>query len=403
MTFSYAGRTPDGRRVRGSIEASSRSAAALHLHGRSVCVTQLESVTSATGGLRTFAPLRRPSRARGTFFRSFATLVGAGVSLRAALAALLRQSDGAFAQTLRSIASEVEAGTALSAAMALHPASFSNVVVAIVRAGEVGGSLDDALCVIADWEDRERHVRRRVASALAYPAVVSLVAFGLTTFLLADTMPSFAAMFASMHVALPPVTRLLVALGHLLRTPLPWAVGGAAAFGAALAVRRFQRSQAPWALTADRVRLHLPLVGPIVVKSAVARFSRTFGSLLRAGVGVSAALDACADVVPSQVYRRGLRDIGDALKRGETLTAPFEASGLFDPTFLQLLQTGEESGSVDAMLLRLAAHYDADVDAMLTGLTAIMEPFLICALGATIGTIVASILIPLYSMIGNIQ
>lgn len=404
MTFYYTGRAADGRRVRGAVEASSRGAAALALHGRCVFVTDLETRSGTSRASRWPAiGLRRQSRCRTVFFRSFATLVGAGVSLHAALSALLRQSDGAFAETLKSVAAEVEAGTPLSAAMDLYPQSFSSIVVAIVRAGEVGGSLDDALRVVADLEERERSLRQRVTSALAYPAVVSLVAFGLVTFLLANTMPAFAAMFASMHVALPPVTRALIAVGKALHHPLPWVAVASVATALGVAARRFERSQAGWALAVDSLRLRLPLFGAIVVNTTLAQFARTFGCLLRAGVDVATALDASANVAPSQVYRRGLRAVDDALRRGDALTAPFEASGLFDPTFLQLLRTGEESGTVDAMLLRLAAHYDADVEATLAGLTAVLEPILICALGATIGTIVASIIIPLYSMIGNIQ
>lgn len=404
MTFYYAGRTTDGRRVDGSVEAASPTAAVAHLHGRSIYVTALNARTSPGGALRPFLSVfKLPSRARGTFFRSFATLVGAGVSLRSAIAALVGQSNGPFAETLRSIAAEVEVGTALSSALELHPNAFPAVVVAIVRAGEVGGSLDEALRVAADLEERERSLRRRVSSALAYPAVVSLTAFGLVTFLLANTMPAFATMFASMHVALPVTTRFLIAAGTTLQRPLPWILFGAAVLSVAITASRFERSQGQWAIALDRLRLRMPILGAIVVKTTVGRFSRTFGSLLRAGVDLTSALEASANVAPSQVYRRGLLAIDDALRRGDALTTPFEASGLFDATFLQLLRTGETSGCVDSMLLRLATHYDADVEAMLAALTAVLEPFLICALGVTIGTIVASIIIPLYTMIGNIQ
>jgi len=141
----------------------------------------------------------------------------------------------------------------------------------------------------------------------------------------------------------------------------------------------------------------------MIAKATVARFARTLGSLLHAGVDVVGALEASAAVVEGFVYRSGLRAINEALGRGETLVSPFEASGLFDATFLQLLRAGEESGTVDAMLLRLALYYELDVETALSALTTILEPLLICALGAAIGTIVASIIIPLYSMIGNIQ
>jgi type IV pilus assembly protein PilC len=193
------------------------------------------------------------------------------------------------------------------------------------------------------------------------------------------------------------VTRILIAAGTELRQPAPWASLTLLGIVGAVAARRFQSSDAPWAVAADRFRLHIPIVGSVIAKTTIARFARTLGSLLHAGVDVVGALDASAQVVEGFAYRDGLRGVSEAIRRGETLVAPFEASGLFDATFLQLLRAGDESGSVDAMLLRLAQYYELDVETALSTLTTILEPFLICALGAAIGTIVASIIIPLYS------
>jgi type IV pilus assembly protein PilC len=402
--FYYAGRSADGRLVRGTVEASSRDAAAGQLRARSLWLTSLESGDRPAGALTRLAlRLRRPSPARATLFRSFATLIGAGISVRSAIEALLRQSDGSLKDALTAMASEVEAGAALSKAMEGNPAVFSRIAIAIVHAGEVGGTLEDALAVLADMEERERALRKRVGAALAYPAVVSATSAGLVLFLLAQTMPAFAAMFSSMHVPLPATTRLLIAVGSALHSPLPWMLLAAITAAAWTLAVRGRSSEAPWALAFDRMRLKVPLYGPIIAKAAAARFARGFGSLLRAGVDVAAALEAAIRVVDASVYRHGLREVLPALRGGEPLAPPLERSGLFDATFLQLFRAGEESGSIDAMLLRVAHHYELDVESALAGFTAVLEPILICVLGAAIGTIVASIIIPLYSMIGNIQ
>ncbi|MGA8533591.1 MAG: type II secretion system F family protein [Candidatus Tumulicola sp.] len=405
MVFYYAGRAPDGKLLRGSIEADSRDAAAGHLRSRAVFVTTLETVATVRGAWTSLRlAIRRNGNARAAFFRSFAALVGAGVPVRRALETLIRQSaNGAFSEALESVAADVESGSALSTALERHPKDFSRVAAAMIKAGEIGGSLDEALRALADLEERDRGLRRRVAAALAYPCVVSIAAGGLLLFLIANTMPAFATMFAEMHLPLPLGTRLLIRAGEVLQQPWSWACAGSVALLTLTVAGRYKASDSPWAAAVDRARFRVPIIGAIAVKSTVARFARTLGSLLHAGVDIVAALEASAQVVEGFVYRDGLRRIVDALRRGETLVSPFEASALFDATFLQLLRAGEESGSVDAMLLKLANYYELDVETTLGALTSVLEPVLICALGAAIGTIVASIILPLYSMIGNIQ
>ncbi len=182
-----------------------------------------------------------------------------------------------------------------------------------------------------------------------------------------------------------------------------WVASGALILLGAVALGRYKDSDEPWAALLDRLRLRVPVLGPIVVKSTAARFARTFGSLLRSGVDIVGAIEAGAGVVEGFVHRHGLRGVVDSLRRGDTFVSSLETSALFDTTFLQLLQAGEESGTVDDMLFRVARYYELDVETALGSLTSVLEPLLICALGAAIGTIVASIIIPLYSMIGNIQ
>jgi type IV pilus assembly protein PilC len=403
--FYYTARAVDGRPVRGSIDADSRDLAVGHLRSRSLFITTLETATTVRG-LWTSLGLaaRRNTGARSTFFRSFATLIGAGISVRRAVETLIAQcGDGTFSEALRSIGADVENGTALSHAMERHPREFRRIAVALVRAGEIAGSLDDALRTVADLEEADRALRKRIAAALAYPCVVTVAAIGLVLFLVANTMPAFATMFAQLHVTLPLTTRLLIVAGQQLQRPWVWAAMALLLGGVFVLARSYRRSEASWAVAVDRALLSVPIIGQILAKATITRFAKTLGSMLGAGVDVIAALEASADVVDSLVYRKGLRGFVDALRRGDTVLSALEASALFDATFLQLVRAGEEGGALDTMLVRLARHYELDVEIALATFTSILEPVLICILGAAVGTIVASIIIPLYSMIGSIK
>jgi type IV pilus assembly protein PilC len=403
--YYYTARTGDGAALSGSLDATTRDEALGHLRSRSLFVTSVETGETTRGLLAQFALLtRRGDRRRAAFFRSFATLVGAGVPLRQALNTVLVECrDRVFGETIRSVIADVDRGVALSTAASRHPREFSSVALAMIRAGEACGALDAALFQIAELEERANALRKRLGAALAYPAVVTVAAIGLIAFLLANTMPAFATMFEQMHVDLPPTTRALIGAGALLRSPSAWAAALAIAVGLAAAARHLRRGEHAPALLVARALLALPVLGPIVAKSEAARFSRTLGTLLRGGVDVIAALESARDVMGSPVYKRGSAGIAAALHRGDSLYEALSGTGLFDATFLQLVRAGEESGSLDAMLIRLAEYGEVDVETSLATIGSIVEPALICILGGIIGTIVASVIVPLYSMIGSIR
>jgi type II secretory pathway component PulF len=400
----YRGRTIEGTKIDGSIDVRDRPVALQTLQARGVFVTSLDAAATPRGMLAgaTLA-LRRDGAARLAAFRSLSALIEAGVPLRRSLDTVtMRPSHDTVCEALRSVAGQVEAGVSLSRALESHPHEFSAISIAIVRAGEAGGSLDEALRTIAEWEERDRNLRRRITAALTYPAVVTMAAAALLLFLIGNTIPAFAVTFAQMHARLPLITRLLVRAGAVLDSPLflPAAVLAGMAIVAFVLALRARRPGASSAI--DRLRLRLPLVGSVLAKAAAARLARTLGSLLHAGVDVIASIEICTGVV-GPAHRACLERVTTSLRRGDGLVRPFEESGLFEPSFVQLIRSGEESGCIDSMLLRIARFYENDVETSLVALTSILEPFLICTLGLAVGTIVASIIIPLYSMIGNIQ
>jgi len=403
--FHYRARDVHGRSVIGSIDASNRHDALAHLRGRALLVSAVEPAATARGAMLSLGgSIRRRSDVRAAFFRSFAALIGAGIAVNRALEVLARDGrDARFRETVASIAADVSSGMPLSDAMQRHQNDFSRLAIAMIRAGEVGGSLDRSLRSVAEVEERTRTLRKRVGAALAYPAVVTSVALGLVAFLVGGTMPAFAAMFAQLHVALPPATAALIALGNAVRSPASWAVAALAVAAALAGAGAFARSQSRWAVALDAALLRIPLAGGILAKASAARFARTLGSLLSAGVELVAALQASTGVVSSKRYRHALAAVFEGLHRGEDLGSRLQATELFDHTFLALVRAGEESGSLDAMLLRLADYYEVDLEAALAAFTAVLEPALVCVLGGVVGTIVASILLPLYSLIGDIK
>ncbi|HTA40473.1 MAG TPA: type II secretion system F family protein [Candidatus Acidoferrales bacterium] len=403
--YYYTARTGEGAALAGSLDAATRDEAVGHLRSRSLFVTSVETGETTRGILVQIALYAgRGAHRRAAFFRSFATLVGAGVPLRRALSTVLVECrDRIFGETIRSVIADVDRGVALSTAASRHSREFSRVALAMIRAGEACGALDAALFQIAELEERESALRKRVGAALAYPAVVTAAAAALIAFLLANTMPAFAAMFEQMHVDLPPTTRALIAAGALLRMPAAWACAAAIVASVIAGGRYLRRSERAPSLWFARAMLATPVVGAIVAKSEVARFARTLGTLLRGGVDVIAALESARDVMESLVYKRGSSGIAEALHRGDSLYEALAGTELFDATFLQLVRAGEESGSLDAMLVRLAEYNEIDVETSLATIGSILEPALICILGGIIGTIVASVIVPLYSMIGSIR
>jgi type IV pilus assembly protein PilC len=402
--YYYTGRSSEGRFVSGSLQAETYEQALAHLRMRSLFVTSLEVTGSASAAaVLLFALLPLDRGAQVAFFRAFATLVASGVTVRRALDVTIEQCrDPRLSEALQSVAGDIEAGSSLSSAMARRPREFTELFVAMIRAGELAGALDEVLERLAGLLERDRAVRKRLGAALAYPVIVTLAALGLVLFLVANTVPAFAAMFQEMHVDLPLSTRILIMVGDALKEPLTWSALAVVPIAAILAVRFARTSQSAERLI-DRLRTRLPIFGPIVRKATIAQLARTLGTLLRSGVPLLGALDAASDAVDNGIYRDCIRDVALSLRHGDPITAPLERSGVFEPLFVQLVRVGEETGALDAMLLKLADYYEFDVETAIATLGSVLEPVLIVVLGAIVGTIVTSILIPLYSIIGSIK
>lgn len=402
--YAYTARNVDGRFVAGALEADSVDFALSHLRTRSLFVTSLEPRASVRGiAPATFSILPVSSTARLAFFRALATLLHAGVPMRRALDVTIAQcADRRLQEALQSVVTEIESGATLSAAMARRPREFSSLFIAMVRAGETGGVLDEVLERLAGMLEREHAVRRRLGAALAYPAIVACASIALVLFLVANIVPAFAALFTEMHVTLPVTTKLLIASGNALHSPSMLALLTAVPLGIAVLIPLLRRQRVV-AKQLDRFALAFPLFGGLLRKALISRIARTLGTLLRSGVPLLTALTACEDVAENVEYAELLWQTGDELHEGHPISKTLEASRLFDPIFMQLVRVGEETGTLDAMLVRIADYFDIDVESGIAALGSNVEPLLIIVLGAVVGTIVASVLVPLYSVIGSIK
>jgi type IV pilus assembly protein PilC len=402
--YRYTARDAAGELVRGSMEAPSAEAVLANLRTRALFVTAVdrETLLARTVGrsLHVGAPSRRALLA---FFRSFSTLIRAGVPMRRALDVTIeRASDGVLRESLRSLLADVEHGTSLSDAMERRPRAFAPLYVAMVRAGEAGGILDDVLERLASFLERDADLRKKVRAALAYPAVVVTAALGLVLFLMARIVPMFAQMFAAFHAELPATTRALLAAGDALQRPVTW-LGAVLvivlAGGGVATAARTERG----ALLLDRLRLRLPVFGPLLHKAITARIARMLATLLRSGIDLVTAIDVVRPVAGSRAYAAALARVDVALRAGDALTVPLEAARLFDPLAVALVRVGEETGLLDEMLLKVAAYFETDVEAAIATLGAVIEPALIGVLGCVVGFIVFSVFIPLYALIGSVS
>ena len=328
--------------------------------------------------------------------RQLATLVKAGMPLLRALRTVADQLDpGPLRTVFAAVAADVEAGVKLSEALASHPKWFPPFYVNMVRAGELGGLLDEILKRLAELLEKQARLRERVKSALMYPAFVMVAAVGILTVLMAFVVPTFLGMFTELGSALPLPTRILVGACDAIRTWW-WAVL-IGLFGFGLCMRLLLQTPGGRKL-ADQATLNMPVFGSLVERLLISRFARTFGTLISSGVPILSALETVRATVTNVVIDEALQDVERSLKAGESLARPLELSGVFPPLVTRMVALGEETGQLDKMLMQVADSYEEEVEVQLGGLTQLLEPFLIVFVGGIVGFIVIAMFLPLLSL-----
>ena len=328
--------------------------------------------------------------------RQLATLVKAGMPLLRALRTVTDQLDpGPLQHVFALVSTDVESGLKFSEALSHHPRWFPPFYVNMVRAGEVGGLLDEILKRLAELLEKQARLRDRVKSALMYPAFVMVAAVGILTVLMAFVVPTFLGMFTELGSALPLPTRILVGTCTVIRRW--WWIVGLALVGCGMGLNMLLKTRGGRRLV-DQTLLHAPVIGSLVERLLIARFARTFGTLISSGVPILSALETVRATVTNLVLDEALQDVEQSLKVGESLARPMELSGVFPPLVTRMVALGEETGQLDQMLVQLADSYEEEVDVQLGGLTQLLEPVLIVFVGGVVGFIVIAMFLPLISL-----
>ncbi len=410
--FAYVALNHSGKRIKGRIAAETRQEAALLLRGKKMTPLELKEhqprnwrTVGAQNSIWNMEIHLGPKVKAGefaVFTRQMATLIRAGVPLATSVQILAQQTENkSLAAALREATAEVMEGNQLSDVIAKRKDIFPLVFTNMVRAGEISGSLDDVLEKMAVFFEKEHYTREKVKSALTYPIVVSVLAILVTIFLLWKVVPTFVNMFASFHATLPLPTRIVLGASHFVVHQ--WYVVLSLliiiAVGYNLGIRTDKGR-----LMRDKLLLKMPIFGELLKKSVMARLGRTMSSLLASGVSILQSLRLTAEVVDNTVIGQALKSSEESLTTGQTLSEPLANHWVFPPLVVHMVKIGEDTGTLDYMLSKIADFYEAETEAMVDRMKSLLEPLMIVVLTSIVGTIVLAVLTPMFSLyqqIGN--
>lgn len=330
------------------------------------------------------------------FTRQFSTMIDAGLPLIQCLDILGKQSDNkTFGGVIGDVRSNVEIGSSLSTSMRKFPDVFDSLFTNMVEAGETGGTLDTILQRLAAYIEKAEGLKQKVKSAMVYPSAIVAVAVTVVAFLMVFVIPSFAVIFEGGGQELPGPTQIVMNVSDFFRTKWYYLIGFTVGF---FFISKKLYATERGRLEIDRISLKLPVLGMLIRKVAVAKFSRTLGTLLAGGVSLIEALDICARIAGNKVMENAIFKTIEAIKEGETIAAPLSREGVFPPMVIQMIGVGESSGALDDMLKKIADFYDEEVDAAVDGLTALLEPALMVFLGIIVGFIVVAMYLPIFKL-----
>ncbi len=426
-TFAYEALNASGSKQKGTVEATSSEEAIQRIKSQGFYPTQVREQKvkksdvagdggAAGGGVAT--KKKRGAISIGgvkakqltVFTRQLSTLQDAGLPLLRSLQILESQAKpGPLKNTLIGVCEEVEGGASLSEAMAKHPKAFNKLYVKMVAAGEVGGVLDIILQRLAEFMEKSERLKRRVKGAMVYPLVVIVVAGLILTFIMVFIIPKFEEIFTDFGVELPGLTRWLIGTSRWFAGTNPGMFPGQGAFmlfGGLFLVFVFWklvRKAGPGRAVTDRLMIWTPIFGRLIKKTVVARFTRTLGTLISAGVPILEAVTITSQTSGNAVFEKALMKVHDSIREGETFAGPLRESKTCDGIVVNMIDVGEETGELDAMLMKIADNYDEEVDVAIASLVSLLEPLMVVVLGGMVGTIVVAMFLPLVAMIESLQ
>jgi type IV pilus assembly protein PilC len=403
-TFAFAGRTRSGELVNGERMAESVDAAVAQLRREQILVTKISAVKERAKDDRSqqkFRARKIPSKSLAVFTRQFSVMIDAGLPLVQCLEILGRQEPHkGFAQTILATRGEVEGGASLADAMRRHPKAFDTLYVNMVAAGEAGGILDTILKRLAVYIEKNVKLKGQVKSAMIYPTAVMTIAALVVAVILWKVIPTFAQLFAGLGAELPLPARVVIAISNGFIAALPFLVVGL--IGGVFGIRAYYATNGG-RHTIDRFLLNLPVLGMILRKIAVARFCRTLSTLMASGVPILDGLDITARTAGNAIIEDAIMVTRQSIERGETVSAPLEKTKVFPPMVTQMINVGETTGALDAMLSKIADFYEEEVDTAVAGLMTLLEPVMIAILGVIVGGIVISMYLPIFKLIEKLS
>jgi len=397
-TFTYSARSATGAIQTGEIELPSRDEVNRYLARQrlipiKVAEKKKQLELSFGSGIKT--------RDIVIFTRQFATMINSGLPLVQSLDILAKQSENkALRKTVEAVLYDVEAGNTLADALRKHPKVFTDLYVNMVAAGEAGGILDVILLRLATFLEKNDALARKIKGAMVYPVVILCVAVVAVAVLLIKVIPTFQNMFESAGVPLPAPTRFVIFLSGVLQNYW-WAAILAVVAGIFVLRQYYKTSNGQ--LTIDRILLRLPIFGDLLRKTAVARFTRTLGTLVASGVSILDGLEITARTAGNRVIHDAVMSSRASIAGGETIAEPLKQSGVFPPMVVQMINVGEQTGGLDEMLGKIADFYDEEVDAAVAALLSAMEPLMIVFLGVIVGGMIVAMYLPIFDMINAVQ
>jgi type IV pilus assembly protein PilC len=399
-TFKYTVRDKSGQTVDGTLEGEGKEAVSNRLRQMGYVVVSLEET-----GVSIIDQMNQIKFGTGVkpkditiFARQFSTMINAGLSLTKCLSILGQQTESDGLRTvIAQVGKDVEAGQSLSDSMGRHQKIFPSIMVNMVRAGETGGVLDEVLGRVADHFERDQQLKGKIKSAMTYPIAMGSLVLIILVAMMIFVVPVFQNMFASMGGQLPFATQILVNISEGIRS-WPGLITVVASVAGTMTFR-WWRSTDSGRLIWDTIKLRMPVFGPLVRKLALARFTRTFGTLVSAGVPILSALEIVGATSGNEVVAQAVKKIRSAIKEGETIAKPLSESPVFPSMLVQMIAVGEETGALDAMLNKVADFYDEEVSTAVEGLTSLIEPLMMASLGVVVGGIVIALYLPMFQVI----
>ncbi len=400
--FNYAVRDKAGKVVKGQLEGDSKEVVRAKLMQMGYIILDLEPQSAMAALGKISLGSRVKSKDITIFARQFATMINAGLSLTKCLSILGSQTESApLRDVIGQIARDVEAGQSLSDSMSKHPRIFPPIFVNMVRAGETGGVLDEVLLRVADHFERDAALKGRIKSAMTYPIAMGSLVVIILIAMMVFVVPTFEKMFNDMGGELPLMTQMLVGVSNTVASFWGIVIAGAIV-GMVMGFRWWKRTPSG-KLIWDGITLRMPVFGSLVRKLALAKFTRTFGTLVSAGVPILSALDIVADTSGNEVVAQAVKKTRSAIKEGETIAKPLGESPVFPSMLVQMIAVGEETGALDAMLTKIADFYDEEVGAAVEGLTSLIEPLMMASLGAVVGVMVIALYMPMFTVISLVK